>query len=144
MNIVEEKKQIEKKQNKETEEKSFIENYNQISKEVGQLAVDVYETKEEIVICSAIAGVKPEEIDISIEGEDIIKIKGNRKNPIEKKQDEIKYFFEECYWGPFFRQIILPEEIDFSRSKAEMKNGILFIRIPKIEKIKKTKIEIQD
>lgn len=106
----------------------------------GQLAVDVYQTNGELVIQSAIAGVKPEELDISIEG-DLVLIKGNRKKPIEK--NEINYFYQECYWGPFSRQIILPEETDPSRAEATLEEGILTIRIPKIERKKKRKIEIK-
>ncbi len=104
------------------------------------MAVDVYQTDSEIVIRSTIAGVKPEDLDISIES-DIIFIKGNRQEPPEKS--EKTYFRQECYWGPFSRQIILPEETDPSRAEATMKEGILTIRIPKIERKKKIKIEIK-
>ena len=71
---------------------------------VGQLAVDVYQTENELVIQSAIAGVKSEDLDISLEG-DVITISGERKKPFEEKED---YFSQECYWGKFSRQIILP------------------------------------
>lgn len=106
----------------------------------GELAVDVYQTDGELVIQSAIAGVKPEELDISIE-DDLVLIRGNRKKPAEKS--EVNYFHQECYWGPFCRQIILPEEVDPSRAEATMKEGILTIRIPKIERKKKRKIEVK-
>lgn len=64
----------------------------------GQLAIDVYQTEEYLVIQSAIAGVKPESLDISIEG-DMILIKGNRERPTE--EEERNYFYQECFWGPF-------------------------------------------
>jgi len=100
----------------------------------GQLVIDVYETDNEIVIESAIAGVNPQELDISIEN-DIVVIKGIRKNPLEN--EEKKYFYQECYWGPFSREIILPREIDAGKAEAKIKNGILIIKMPKIEKEKK-------
>lgn len=106
----------------------------------GQLAIDVYQTETELVIQSAIAGVKPENLDISIE-EDQVLIKGSREKPPE--EGERNYFYQECYWGPFSRQIILPEEVDPSRTEAEMKEGILTIRIPKIERKKKRKIVVK-
>jgi len=111
-----------------------------LTSQEGQLAVDVYQTENEIVIQSAIAGVKPQDLDISIE-EDFISIKGVRKQPNEK--EEKNYFYQECFWGSFARQIILPEETDPSRAEAEMREGVLTIRIPKIERKKKRKIEVK-
>jgi len=107
----------------------------------GELAVDVYQTEEELVIQSAIAGVKPETLDIAIES-DVITIRGDRKKLEEK--GEKNYFYQECYWGPFSRQIIAPVEIDPSRAQAVMKEGILTIRMPKIQREKKRKIEIKE
>jgi len=105
----------------------------------GQLIVDVYQMNGELVIQSAIAGIRPENLDISIE-RDMILIKGNRNKPEETSGGN--YFFKECYWGPFSRQIILPVETDNSRAKATMKEGILTIRIPKIERKKRNKIVV--
>lgn len=107
----------------------------------GQLAVDVYQTEEELIIQSAVAGIKLEELDISIEG-DKLTIRGKREKPIE--QGESNYFYQECYWGPFSREIILPVEVDPSRAKATFKEGILTIRMPKIEREKKRKIEVKE
>jgi len=100
----------------------------------GELAVDVYQTEDELVIQSPIAGVKPENLDVSIE-DDQLTIKGFRERPREKK--ERSYFYQECYWGAFSRQILLPEEVDPSRAQATLKDGILTIRIPKLEKKRK-------
>lgn len=105
----------------------------------GQLAVDVYQTDSELVIQSAIAGVKPDSIDITIE-DDVITVKGKRKKLTDEEGD---YFYQECYWGPFSRQIISPVEIDPGRVDASLKEGILTIRIPKITRDKKTKIVIK-
>ena len=105
----------------------------------GELAVDVYQTDDEIVIQSTIAGVKPEDLDISIEN-DVVTISGERKNIIEDKGKN--YFYQECFWGAFSREIILPEEVDGGRAEATMKEGVFTLRIPKIErqKIKKVKV----
>jgi len=107
----------------------------------GQLAIDVYQTEKELVIQSAIAGIKLEDLDISIKG-DKVTIKGKREKPIE--QGESNYFYQECYWGPFSREIILPVEVDPSRAEAMLKEGILTIRMPKIEREKKRKIEVKE
>ena len=107
----------------------------------GKLTVDVYETNSEIVIQSAIAGIKPQDLEISIEN-GILEIKGNRPNPEEKEKEKRNYFFRECWWGPFSRKIILPEEIDESKVNASMKEGILTIRIPKIKKAKRIQLKI--
>lgn len=105
----------------------------------GQLSVDVYQTKEELVIQSAIAGIRPDALDISLEG-DVITIKGKRDNPNSEEGD---YFTQECYWGQFSRDIILPVEVDPNRVRAAMKDGILTIRIPKIFREKKRKILVK-
>jgi len=106
--------------------------------EEGQLTIDVYQTENDLVIQSAIAGVKPENLDISIE-RDIIIIKGSREKSTGENGD---YFIRECFWGPFSREVILPAEVDPSRAKASFKEGILTIRMPKIEREKKRKISI--
>jgi HSP20 family protein len=130
----EEEKNIEiKNQNQPEEEKDVLEGE-------GQLMVDVYQTPSEIVIKSAVAGVKPEDIDISIVN-DMITIKGKRELDEEVRADD--YFYQECYWGSFSRSIILPIEIDADRVTASLKNGILTIRLPKIDKNKVKKIKIK-
>lgn len=124
------------------------ENYEEPSKtpmeeeteEEGQLAVDAFQSEDEIVIQSTIAGVNPEDLDISIQN-DMVTIRGERKKRREEIPEE-NYFYQECYWGPFSRSIILPEEIKTDESKAELKNGILTLRLPKLKKSKTAKIEV--
>lgn len=106
----------------------------------GKPAIDIYETDNDLIIQSAIAGVKPEELDIYIENDRVV-IKGQRNQPEEQRAKN--YFYQECYWGPFSREIILPVETDPNRAEASMKQGILTITIPKIEREKKRKIEIK-
>lgn len=107
----------------------------------GQLVIDVYQTEKELVILSAIAGLKPEDINISTQG-DVVIIRGKREKPVKDK--ERNYFYQECYWGPFSREIILPVEADVSRAEASMTEGILVIRIPKIEREKEKKIIVKE
>ena len=97
--------------------------------EAGELVVDVYETDKEVVVESAIAGVTAEELDISLE-QDILVIKGERKDPAENDKEK-NYFVRECFFGPFEKEIILPKEVDTTQIKAKMKNGLLVIRLPK-------------
>jgi len=106
----------------------------------GQLTVDVYQTDQELVIQSVIAGVRPEDLDISIE-KDLVTIKGRRERVAKDK--ERNYFYQECYWGPFSREIILPTEVDVLRSEASMRQGVLTIRMPKIEREKKKKVTVR-
>ncbi|MGB9847794.1 MAG: Hsp20/alpha crystallin family protein [Minisyncoccia bacterium] len=129
-----EEKKIDIKNHLETEEN------DDVLEGEGQLMVDVYQTPSEIVIKSAVAGVKPEDIDISIVN-DMITIKGKRELDEVVKSDD--YFYQECYWGSFSRSIILPIEIDADRVNATLKNGILTIRLPKIDKNKVKKVKIK-
>ena len=96
--------------------------------EVGELVVDVYETSANFVVLAAIAGVQIKDLDISLEKEMMI-IKGNRCDPHE--HHDKKYFYQECYWGPFSRKVILPENIDLDKADAQIDKGILTIKIPK-------------
>ncbi|PIU16390.1 hypothetical protein COT20_00410 [bacterium (Candidatus Gribaldobacteria) CG08_land_8_20_14_0_20_39_15] len=102
----------------------------------GQLAVDVFQVENEFCVQAPIAGIEQSDIDIFVENEMLI-IKGERKEPIFSSDKEKKYFYQECYWGPFSRQIILPEDVNSEKIKASLKNGILIIRIPNAEPKKK-------
>jgi HSP20 family protein len=105
----------------------------------GQLAVDVYQTKDTLVIQSAIAGITPDSLDVSIEG-DMVTIKGVREKP--QEEEAADYFYQECFWGPFSRQIVLSVEVDPGRTEAILKDGILTVKVPKIERQGKRKIQV--
>jgi HSP20 family protein len=109
--------------------------------EEGRLVVDVYENDHDLVIQAAIAGIKTEELDIALEN-DMMIIRGERIDPNALKTK--KYFIKECYFGPFSREIILPREIDTSKIKAEIKDGILTIKMPKIERAKNKRINLDE
>ena len=105
----------------------------------GQLTIDVYQTPTEIVIKSTIAGVSPEDLDITITN-DMVTVKGKRE------KDEVisdgDYYYQECYWGAFSRSVILPVDVEAEKAEASMKNGILTLRLPKVEKVKTRKIRV--
>jgi len=103
----------------------------------GELVVDVFETNSNFVVLAAIAGIQIKDIDISVE-KDMMVIKGNRQDP--HSEPEKKYFYQECYWGPFSRKIVLPENIEVEKAAAQMDKGLLTIKIPKSEK---NKIEVE-
>ena len=107
--------------------------------EEGRLSLDVYQTENEIVIVAPIAGVKADDIDISLSG-DMITIKGKRE--MDPKENEVDYLYQECFWGSFSRTIILPCEIDPEKVKATFKEGVLRIYLPKLQKEKVKKIKI--
>ncbi len=111
-----------------------------LSKE-GELTVDVYRTEESVVIQTTIAGVSKEDLDIVTE-KDMVTIKGERERPEKEKIEE--FFIEECFWGPFCREIILPEETDPSRIKATMNKGVLTIKTPRIEREKRREIDLEE
>ena len=105
----------------------------------GHLTIDVYQTTDEIVIQSTIAGVDANDLDISVTN-DMVTIKGKRMPDQKVKPSD--YYWQELYWGPFSRSIILPVDVDSEAAKASMKNGLLTIRLPKMDRIKTKKIKI--
>lgn len=105
----------------------------------GQLTVDVYQTPNDIVVESAIAGVRPEDIDIQVTA-DSISIRGSRRR--EKEVSDEDYLYQECYWGRFARSIILPQEVDPDGANVTFKNGILTVRLPKVNKKKTKKLKV--
>ncbi len=95
----------------------------------GQLAVDVVETFKTIVITTAIAGVRPEDVHVHIT-HDVVTIRGERTAP--SYPLDATAHFEECFWGPFSRSIILPHHINPDGAQADFTNGILTLTLPKI------------
>ena len=121
------------------EEKNEAQNCENIFDQDGELVVDVFETGAEFVVSTAIAGVQIKDLDISLE-KDMMVIKGNRCDPHE--HPDKRYFYQECYWGPFSRKVVLPENIDIDKADAQMDKGILTVRIPKIEGKEKIGIKV--
>lgn len=106
----------------------------------GQLTVDVFQKPDEIVIRAIVAGVRPDDLDVSIT-RDMVTIRGKREEHKEVERDD--YFYKELYWGSFSRTILLPQEIDVELAEANEKHGLLTIRLPKIDKGKQTKLKVR-
>ena len=108
--------------------------------ESGELAVDVYQTPTHIVIKAMIAGVRPEDLDVSIT-RDLVTIRGKRERHTEGTNGD--FFFQELYWGSFARTIILPQEIEIEEAEATEKHGLLIIRLPKLDKGRQAKLKVK-
>ncbi len=109
--------------------------------EGGQLAVDMYQTPNEVVVQAMIAGVKPEDLDVSVT-KDMITIRGKRQRVREMMEDN--YYYKELYWGSFSRSLLLPQEIDADRIEAGHKGGLLTVRLPKINRDKVQKVKVKN
>lgn len=105
----------------------------------GQLAVDVYQTPDEIVVRTIVAGIDPEELDISI-SRDMVVIKGSRHDEAECAEDD--FFHKELFWGSFSRSVLLPAEVEVEEAEAHAEHGLLVLHLPKIDKEKQRKIKV--
>ncbi len=106
----------------------------------GQLPVDVHQTASDIIIRAFVAGVRPDELSISI-SRDMVEISGSR---MEREQvSGPDYFTRELFWGSFSRTILLPQEVDVEASSASAKDGLLTIILPKLDKAKQTKLRVK-
>jgi HSP20 family molecular chaperone IbpA len=105
-----------------------------------ELAVDVYQLPNEIVIKAMAAGVRPEDLELSIT-RDMVTIRGKREEA--RGVDESNYFHKELYWGSFSRSIVLPQEVDSENATAIEKFGLLIITLPKLNKDKQTRIKVK-
>lgn len=115
------------KDNKRLEDEGWLEEYE------GQLAIDAYQTNDAVVIKAPIAGVKPQDLEISITDE-VVSIRGKRQQ--EEGPGEADYFCQECYWGSFSRSYVLPIAVDADKARADLKDGILTVIIPKQDRAK--------
>lgn len=106
----------------------------------GQLPVDVHQTGSDLIIRAFVAGVRPDELSLSI-SRDRVEIEGSR---MEREQvSGPDYFTRELFWGSFSRLIMLPQEIDVEASSASAKDGLLTIILPKLDKAKQTKLRVK-
>jgi HSP20 family protein len=100
----------------------------------------VYETADSVVVKTAVPGVKPEEIDITITG-DVLTIKGETKT--EEKVEKANYFRQERRYGAFQRSVELPGSLLTDKAKASFENGLLTLTIPKSEEVKPKTIKVE-
>ena len=108
--------------------------------EEAQLTIDLYQTPTDIIVQTMIAGVVPDNLSIVIT-RDMITIRGKREE--NKAINNENYFVQELYWGAFSRTISLPEEVDPEEAEAVEKHGLLIIKLPKINKEKKTTLKVK-
>lgn len=106
----------------------------------GELTVDVFETPTHIVVKTIVAGVKKENLEIAL-SRDMVTIKGKRE--MEDEVEDQDYFHQELYWGTFARTILLPQEVDIEKAEATENQGLLTIKLPKIDKGRQTKLRIK-
>lgn len=105
----------------------------------GQLAVDVYETREKLVVKGRVAGVNKGDLDVSI-SDNTLTIKGTLSAGGE---DEVEnYFLQECYWGEFSRSLVLPVPVKEEEIEAVLKDGVLTISFAKVKQDTVKKIEV--
>jgi len=106
----------------------------------GELAIDVHQTADAIILKAMIAGVKPDDLEVDIT-RDMVTIKGTRHDEKEVVEDD--YFYKELYWGSFSRTILLPQEIEPEEAEAIEKHGLLIINLPKIDRAKSRKVKVK-
>lgn len=106
----------------------------------GELAVDVYQSGEDIIIKAMVAGVRPDNLDIAIT-RDMVTIKGKREASDEVSEEN--FFFRELYWGSFSRTILLPQEVEAEEAEAMERNGLLTIKLPRIDKGRQMKLKVK-
>lgn len=120
--------------------KDWLAEAEPVVEEVGELSVDVYQTDNDIIIQAMIAGVRPEDLNVSITRE-MVTIEGRRQKTNEVDGDG--YFMRELYWGAFARKVLLPCEVEPSEAEAYEKNGLLTLRMPKIDKQRTQKVKVR-
>lgn len=106
----------------------------------GELAVDVYQTNDAIIVQAMVAGVPSENLTVSATRE-MLTIKGRRSAPVNIAPDN--YFYQELYWGAFSRTILLPSEVEADEVEATERHGLLTIKLPKLDKGKIKTVKIK-
>lgn len=110
------------------------------SDQEGELPIDMYQTRDAIVIRALVAGVSPDDLNISIT-RDMVTLKGQREE-VQEVPDE-DYFHRELFWGSFSRAIVLPEEIVIDEAEAKERHGLLEITLPKLDKGRSARLTVK-
>lgn len=108
--------------------------------DTGELPVDVFQMSDDILIHAFVAGVKPDELNVSI-SRDVVVIEGTRTERQEVSNSD--YFTRELFWGSFAKTILLPQEIDVDSATAHSKDGLLTITLPKLDRKRQTKLRVK-
>ncbi len=110
------------------------------SSDTGELPVDVFQTPDDIIIHAFVAGVRPDELNVSI-SRDVVVIEGTRTERQEVSDSD--YFTRELFWGSFAKTILLPQEVDVDSAGAHSKDGLLTITLPKLDRKRQTKLRVK-
>lgn len=103
-------------------------------------AVDMYETEDDVVVETALPGVDPDDVDISVSG-NTLTIRGETRS--EEEVEEESYVYREMRRGAYARSLTLPVGVEAEKAKADYQNGVLILRLPKAEEAKPKRIEIK-
>ena len=122
------------------EERNLTSSWNEEPSGEGELSLDVFQTPEEIIVKAMIPGVKKDDVDISI-SRDSVTIRGSRKD--ERTVADQDYVVRELYWGSFSRTVQLPHEVDIEHADATENQGMLTIKLPRIDKDRQAKLRIK-
>lgn len=122
------------------EEEEWTEDAPNANPQDGELPVDMYQTDDTIVIRALVAGVSPNDLEISIT-RDMVTIRGVREEFQEVHDDG--YFHRELFWGSFSRTLVLPEEVAIDEAEAQEKHGLLEIKLPKLDKHRSTQLRVK-
>ncbi len=106
----------------------------------GELTVDIHQTADKIILKTMVAGVRPEDLDISIT-RDMVTIRGKREE--ERNIREEDFFYRELYWGSFSRTVTLPQEVEVDTAEAIEKHGLLILKLTKVDKGRQTKVRVK-
>lgn len=108
--------------------------------EAGALAMDVYETDNDLVVTASVPGVKPEDVEITVT-DDVLHIRGEVKS--EEKVEKANYIRQERRFGRFERNLTLPMQVQAEKAEAIFENGVLKLTLPKAEAVKPKQIKIK-
>ena len=109
--------------------------------EEGQLTLDIFRDGEDVVVQAFVAGVTSPDLDVSIT-QDMLTIRGKRATQREINREN--YYYRELYWGTFSRSVMLPEEVDVDSAQASTKNGLLTIRLKKLDRARISRLQVKN
>ena len=115
-------------------------NWMEEENDEAELTVDVFQTQTEIIIQTMVAGVKPEDLELTL-ARDMITVRGKREET--RNVDEEDYFTKELYWGRFSRTIMLPQEVEPEDAEAIEKHGLLTIKLQKVDREKRNNVKVK-
>ncbi len=127
-------------ENVQSDDRQEWEDEDYDEEEEGTLSIDMYETASDLILKTVVAGARPEDLDISINRERVT-VRGSRSPDRGLRDSQVH--LQELYWGPFSRTVTLPEEVDVENAEAKASQGLLIIKLPKVNPKKETKLRVR-